>query len=267
LGPSEPCASTRTRSGRMTACAVAPAAAGTEPDVVSTAMATAILKKIGQLDAAKSRPIALFVASLQSYESGAFKLKKGDGAGHHVNTYYALETLETLGQMSVLEDTLRLPEHVVNPPKYVPYTAFLAAVVLSLLSFVGLLYVVTRGSSVEEEEEPEEESETEKTEGEEKEGEEKGESKEKGEDKKGKKEKPKKKKVEPTITIYRNNDTREYMDKDGESFPTESLNTKEWQIIEQKEIDGGKRTEYIIRKVESYSTPHGGVTKRRNKRK
>jgi len=40
---------------------------------------------------------------------GGFKLHPEGTAGHYINTFYALETLEALGKVSVLEETLENP--------------------------------------------------------------------------------------------------------------------------------------------------------------
>ena len=52
-------------------------------------------------------------------------------------------------------------------------------------------------------------------------------------------------KKEPIVTIVRNNKTGECIDKDGVSFPIDSLNKEEWDIVSK--VDSDETTTYTLR--------------------
>jgi len=162
-----------------------------EPDVASTFWAVSVAKQLGLEHVVDAAAVVEFVASLQSFSDGGFKLHRSDAAGHYANTFYALETLETLGKVSVLEGFLVQQERVVLAPQFLHNAAFGIAIVLTLVAFAAALYILPRSK--------EEEGEEEET-----------------KDKATKKDKSlKKKRKEATITIIRNNVTKECQDKDG----------------------------------------------------
>jgi len=197
---------------------------GAEPDVANTFWAVAIAKELGLEHVVDTPAVTEFVTSLQSYTDGGFKLNhQTNGGGHHSNTYYALETLEALGRVAVLEEMLAHPDRVVLAPQFIHNAAFVAMAVLVLVGFAGTLYLLPRA-----EEETDEDAD-------------KAES-----DKKKEKKMAKKKKKEPTMTIIRNRETKECVDKDGVPFPIDSLNKKEWDIVDTKESD--THTIYVLRK-------------------
>jgi hypothetical protein len=228
---------------------------GAAPDVASTFFAVSIAKELG-LDVLNEEAIVKFIGSLQSFQDGGFKLRPTSTSGQYANTYYATQTLERLNRMNLLEDTMHQQDRVVYPPHFLPNASFYLMIILALSTFAGALYLVTRptkkkGEAGEEEEEAEEEGEEEET---------------SVLEKKRLAEEKKAKKVAPTMTIIRNNQTKECTDKDGVPFPIEKLDRKEWDIVSSE--DKGEHTIYVVKKKEKKDkdvpTP-GALRKRRNK--
>jgi len=134
---------------------------GASPDAANTFWAVSVAKQLSLEHVVDTAAVASFVASLQSHVDGGFKLHQDGTAGHYINTFYALETLEALGKVSVLEETLENPERVIYAPQFIHNAAFIAVVVLILVGFAGTLYLLPH-SGEEEEEQKETEGKVEK---------------------------------------------------------------------------------------------------------
>jgi hypothetical protein len=143
--------------------------------------------------------------------------------------------------MNLLEDNMRQQDRVVFVPQFIPNAAFYLIIILALTLFAGVLYLVTRGSGKEEEDEELEEDEVVPE-------------KKRSDDKKARRK-------DATITIIRNNQTKECVDKDGEAFPIDNLDRKEWDIVSSE--DKGEHTVYVLRKKEGKKDQGTPLRKRR----
>lgn len=218
-------------------------APGASADVASTYLAVGIAKELGLESILNDKAITSFIGSLQSFQDGGFRLRPTGTSGHYANTFHAIQTLERLGTMNLLEDTMHQQDRVVYVPQFIPNAAFYLVIVLVLTLFAGALYLVTRGSGKEDEEEEEYVP-----------------------DKKIRSSEEKKiRKKEATITIIRNNQTKECVDKDGEPFPIDTLDRKEWEILSSE--DKGEHTVYVLRKREGKKEPGTPLRKRSKGRK
>jgi len=218
-------------------------APGAPADIASTYLAVGIAKELGLESILDDKAITSYIGSLQNFHDGGFRLRPTGTSGHYANTFHAIQTLERLGTMNLLEDTMRQQDRIVYIPQFIPNAAFYLVIVLALTLFAGALYLVTRGSGKDEEEEEEAYvPERKKSEGE-----------------------KKIRKKEATITIIRNNTTKECVDKDGEPFPIDTLDRKEWEILSSE--DKGDHTVYILRKREGKKDPGTPLRKRSKGRK
>jgi len=236
--------------------------ASVEGDVTSTYFGVATAKALGSLtDVGVSGGSAgEWIVSLQA-PNGGFRLRKSSNSGHYVNTYYALQALEALNKTNLLETTYSRPGGVVlQGVQFIPTIAIWIVIVLVLVASCLILWLMSPSISDEVKEKAEEE---------EKEGDESKDKEEtKGKDnEKSDKEKPrlkKRSKKEPTITLYRDKKTQQCVDTDGEPFPVDSLNRKEWDIISKEEKD--THTVFVIRKKDSKSdSGRGSRGRKRNK--
>jgi len=198
---------------------------GLEPDVASTYWAVAVANKLGFASAVDTNAVTRFVASLQRPTDGGFRLRASSPTGHFANTFYALQTLELLKTVPVLEETLAQEERVILAPQYIPSLAISVSIVLVLVVFAGVLYLLPRTKDDESNEGAQ------------------------ATEKKKKDTEGKKKKKEPQMTIIRNKATKECVDKDGIPYPIDSLNKKEWDVVSTKETE--THTIYVLKKKDT----------------
>jgi len=227
-------------------------APGQEADVISTSLAVSILSGLGSKNTVQipTDELAAFVVSLQAADGG-WKLRKANsGSGHYVNTFYALEALEALGKTSLLEPSFRKEGVLVyHYPQYLPTIAVYVVVALALVTLALLLYIAP-GKSEEPTNDTVDSSESEA---------EAADTTSQKDDSEGKKPKSKtpgaakKKKKEATVTVIRNNETKECVDKDGVAFSVETLDKTTWDIVSQE--NKGTHTVYVIRKKEVQTSP------------